>query len=336
MSAIRAGFFLALWFFFNLLTVVGNRWLFQDYHFSYPLTLTAIHMMCCFVGAFFLLKVFNLQPFKEVSREQYMRRILPLAVLYCVNISFGNLSLNLIPVSLMQTVKSSVPAFNVIGQVLFLGRRFHTRLYLSILPVVLGVAVAAAASSQESDFSLLGVVAGIISSVFTAAQAIVSGLVLTGSDSLSSFNVMFYMAPPSLAMLAPFSLVFEVPMLKSWQPPSFGGAVLVLLISGIIAVLLNVATFLAIANTSSLSFNVAGNFKAVINIVVSVMIFGNNMNIWNVLGCAVTIVGVIWYNRESWKPMDAPETPPLPVYEPLPQSPDVLLAATHRHTIVTP
>jgi hypothetical protein len=41
---------------------------------------------------------------------------------------------------------------------------------------------------------------------------------------------------------------------------------------------LDVASFLAIAYTSSLTVTVAGNFKAVINIVISVIIFQNEVS----------------------------------------------------------
>lgn len=306
---LKTGFFIAVWYLFNLLTVLGNKYLFNFYHFVYPFSLTAIHMVCCFIGAVILLKGVQWQPFKEVTREHYFRKILPLAVMYCINIGLGNVSLRLVPVSFMQTVKSSVPAFNVLGQLIFLNNRFSRSVYISLVPVVLGVMLA---TWTEVNFDMAGFMAAVFSSIFTAALAVMSGLILTGNDKLSSFNVMYYMSPPSFVMLAPFSLFFEVEsIVTEWQPPSALHAVCMLGLSGLVAVMLNVATFLAIANTSALSFNVAGNVKSVINIIVSVLVYRNEITFLNAFGCAVTVFGVMLYGYVTQEKKPKLTTPEL-------------------------
>jgi hypothetical protein len=51
-----------------------------------------------------------------------------------------------------------------------------------------------------------------------------------------------------------------------------------------------------INNTSALTYTVSGNVKIVINIVLSVIIFQNEVSWLNGLGCFLTIAGAIWYS----------------------------------------
>lgn len=48
--------------------------------------------------------------------------------------------------------------------------------------------------------------------------------------------------------------------------------------------------------TSALTYNVAGNFKVVLSIVVSVAIFKNQIKTINAVGCGIAILGTFFYN----------------------------------------
>jgi len=71
----------------------------------------------------------------------------------------------------------------------------------------------------------------------------------------------------------------------------------VLFLSGVIAYLLNVTTFMVISHSSPLAFNVAGNFKVILSIVVSVIVFNTQISPLNSLGCVVAFAGVVYYNH---------------------------------------
>ena len=45
------------------------------------------------------------------------------------------------------------------------------------------------------------------------------------------------------------------------------------------------------------SRQVLGNVKVVLSILVSLLIFGNTVSEWSMLGCVVTLLGVAMYNR---------------------------------------
>merc|ERR1712072_220192 len=76
--------------------------------------------------------------------------------------------------------------------------------------------------------------------------------------------------------------------------------VLVLLVlGGLNACLLNITNFQVTADTSAVMLNVLGNVKNCIGIVVSVLIFGNPLLVEQVLGVAVCLIGVYYYQRHG-------------------------------------
>jgi drug/metabolite transporter (DMT)-like permease len=230
----------------------------------------------------------------RVELRYWLLRICPLAFLFCVNIILGNVSLRYIPVSFMQTIKSSVPACTVLFQWTLLRERVPAPVALSLIPIVGGVMLA---TYTEVNFHPIGFWAAVLASFATAGSAILNGIVLT--TKLNPMSLVFYMAPPSLALLLPLIWAQERDALVTHFASGQADARVpsVLIISGLIAFLLNLSSFWVIKRTSPLTFTVAGNFKVVLSIVFSVMIFRNEIGPLNSLGCLTAILGVAYYNQ---------------------------------------
>lgn len=132
---------------------------------------------------------------------------------------------------------------------------------------------------------------------------------------LDSVNLTYYMAPPSALMISPIMLSFEyAPLVESWAEMFAGTNIaFVLLLSGLIALGLNVSTFLAIKATSALTFTVIGNIKVIFSIIISVIIFKNEIGLFNAFGCAVTIAGAWWYSQIQHEVKTRKQTSELPV-----------------------
>jgi len=304
-STTKAVVALALWYATNIFTVILNKYLFQNIGFVFPLTLTAIHMFLSTLGSLIVLKVFHVVPFIAVGRDKLISHVLPLAVVFCVNIILGNVSLRFIPVSFMQTVKSSVPAFTVALQALVLGQESSRATYISLIPVVGGVALA---SFTEVNFEITGFVAALVASLTTGIQSVVSGILLGGNLKLDSMNLLYYMAPVSLILIFPIAYVMEYDGLMNYDFDQYGGLNFVafnLIISGVVAYLLNLCVFFAIKSTNPLTFTVFGNLKVVVVIIISVAIFRNEINAWNGFGCFIAIAGIIWYNSIEYQQKEA-------------------------------
>ncbi|KAK5578337.1 hypothetical protein RB653_008007 [Dictyostelium firmibasis] len=299
-----AGISLALWFILNISTLILNKYIYSSLYFYYPITLTAIHMFICWIGSVVVLRVYKLIPLVAVQwRSKQSINIIILSILFCSNIVFGNVSLRWVPVSFMQTVKSSVPLFTVILTSLFFsnigGKKvtFTRGTYLSMIPIVGGVCVA---SLSEVNFNQAGFIAALASSILSAVFAIVSGLVLT--QQMNALNLLYYMSPISCAILFPLGAFMELEaIINEWPLYGEGKPILILLLSGLIAFLLNTFSFLVIKLTSALTYTVSGNLKVVLSISISILIFKNETNFFNVLGCAIATMGVIWYSNIKYE-----------------------------------
>eukprot|EP01104_Vermistella_antarctica_P007158 TRINITY_DN1790_c0_g1_i1.p1 TRINITY_DN1790_c0_g1~~TRINITY_DN1790_c0_g1_i1.p1 ORF type:complete len:360 (-),score=29.52 TRINITY_DN1790_c0_g1_i1:67-1080(-) len=290
-SFLVSGMYIMLWYVPNIMTLLLNKYIYKEWEFTYPLTLTTIHMMCCSVGAYLAIKVFKVVP--ELNAGGF-KAVFPLAVLFCVNIVLGNISLRWVPVSFMQTVKSSVPAFTIFLQTFcFPSKPISRMTYFALIPIVGGVTLA---TYTEVNFEVLGFGAALTASLITALQAHISGKLL--STKLDSINLLYNMAPLAVLMLVLPTLYLESGDIRNnWKYAGQSEAMLTLVVSGFLAFALNVTQFLAIAKTSPLTFTVAGNLKVVISISLSVFIFQNQVTVWNGVGCAVALGGVMWYNR---------------------------------------
>eukprot|EP01086_Lenisia_limosa_P011193 TRINITY_DN3658_c0_g2_i5.p1 TRINITY_DN3658_c0_g2~~TRINITY_DN3658_c0_g2_i5.p1 ORF type:complete len:311 (-),score=68.48 TRINITY_DN3658_c0_g2_i5:32-964(-) len=282
---------LGIWYVFNIATLILNKYLFQIMKFTYPLTLTSIHMLVCTVGTWIIIDILKIFPRQAVPNKS--TTVWPLGALFCFNIVLGNISLRWIAVSFMQTIKSSVPAFTCLMQLIFLNIHLSTPMYLSLIPIVGGVALA---SFTEANFEMIGFMAAFIASITTAIQTILSGYLLKDLK-LDSTNLLSQMAPVALVLLTPFAMVLEWGRIPEWQYYGEVAPVIILCISGSLALALNFTTFLAISHTSALTFNVAGNLKVVLSVCISVAIFKNEITFLNGIGCALAIGGVILYNH---------------------------------------
>jgi solute carrier family 35 protein E3 len=69
-----------------------------------------------------------------------------------------------------------------------------------------------------------------------------------------------------------------------------------LLISAIMAVLVNVSTFLIIGRTSAITYNMVGHGKLVLILLCGYLFFGGALSLWNLIGVALAIGGIMTYS----------------------------------------
>jgi drug/metabolite transporter (DMT)-like permease len=214
-------------------------------------------------------------------------------VIFILNIVLGNFSLHFVPVSFMQTVKSAVPAFTYLFQVVLAYRSFELDTAATLVPVVFGVMLA---TWTEVNYNFIGFMCAIIASVTTAIQSIVSSFLLTGALKMDAVNLVYHLAPISAALLTPFVILFEASEISAHSEILTPSLLFLVALSSAVAFALNFSVFYAIKHTSTLTFTVAGNLKVVFVIVISVAIFRNEVTIVNGIGILTTIVGCWFYS----------------------------------------
>lgn len=118
----------------------------------------------------------------------------------------------------------------------------------------------------------------------------------------------------NMFMLLPLAAFFEGAGVVSWlmdDPLPNGGqntALALVVFSGVLAFGLNFSLFFAIQATSAMTFNVAGNLKVALAILLGWLIFRNPVSYLNALGCTITVVGCTWYGYV----MSTANAPPAP------------------------
>lgn len=308
-SGLVVAFYIACWFLANGTTVLLNKYIFKMMGFRFPLCLTLIHMTVQSVLAHLTVDYLQLVDKVQVERKDYFSKLLVIAAVFCANICLGNISLRFVPVSFMQTIKSLTPVATALLQFLIFRSRLTGQAMLALIPVTGGVAMA---SATELSFHLGGFIAALVACFLTGLKFVLSSQMLSGRYKLDSINLLYYMAPPSAAILLPLVGYFESAGIMAWiyDPARPTQHFIILLVSALVSFALNVSLFIVLKATSSIAVTICGNVKTVGVILTSIVIFRNPVGPINMLGCFIAISGCCWYGliKKKWATMGTMET----------------------------
>eukprot|EP00002_Diphylleia_rotans_P022651 TRINITY_DN443_c0_g2_i2.p1 TRINITY_DN443_c0_g2~~TRINITY_DN443_c0_g2_i2.p1 ORF type:complete len:416 (-),score=96.21 TRINITY_DN443_c0_g2_i2:604-1851(-) len=282
---------LTLWFSLNVFVTLLNKAAFQFFDFNFPITLSFVHMVSSLVGSSISLA---LEPISshEPNRRDTTTLIL-FSVLFCSNIIVGNSSLRYVSVSLVQIIRSTIPAITIVLSMILLGKVYKREHFLSLCPIIAGVCMA---SLGEIEFHFYGFLLTILVCLLSSLKTVVSNMFLVGPNKLPPMEFLRTMSFYSCLQMIPFiwaSGEFET-MKNTWTPS--WTSVFWILTSGILAFFLNHASFMTNKTTSPLAVTVAGNVKHVATIVLSVIFFDASMTPLKALGTIVTVIGGAWYS----------------------------------------
>lgn len=177
-----------------------------------------------------------------------------------------------------------------------LGHHESRGVYLSLIPVVVGIVIA---SGAEPMFNIIGFAAALCATAGRALKSVLQGIMLSdSSEKMDSLSLLLYMAPVAAAALVPIVLYFEPTALaNALILGRNGGFWLLLLFNSFLAYFVNLTNFLVTRYTSALTLQVLGNAKGVVAVVISVLCFRNPVTIYSMLGYAVTVFGVVLYSQ---------------------------------------
>lgn len=188
-----------------------------------------------------------------------------------------------------------MPLFTVILSQIILRERYSKWVYLSLVPIVVGVVIA---SLTELSFDMIGLISALISTVGFSLQNIYSKKVLkdTGVHHLRLLHMLGRLA---LVMCLPVwaYVDFNVIRTPSLVFNSDYRVIMLLLCDGALNWLQNIIAFSVMSLVTPLTYSVSSAFKRIFVIGVSLFILGNPVTGLNVFGMALTILGVLAYNQ---------------------------------------
>ncbi|KAI8047512.1 triose-phosphate transporter family-domain-containing protein [Gilbertella persicaria] len=283
---------LGFYFVLNLSLTLYNKIILNNFRFPY--TLTAIHTLCGTIGCYVLYFMGVFTPAKLGDRENIIMVLF--SVLYTINIAISNVSLSLVSVPFHQMVRAMTPVFTVMISIVFLQKSYPAKIYLSLLPVVLGVAFA---TCDEYTFTYMGFFLTVLGAVLASVKTIVTNRVQVGRLKLNPLDLLFRMSPLAFIQCIFYAhITGELDRLETFSAENMNWSLASgLLLNGAIAFGLNIVSFTANKKTSALTMTVAGNVKQVLSIVLSVIIFDYAINATNSFGIVLTLVGGAWYGH---------------------------------------
>ena len=148
--------YVAIWIFLSFTVIVYNKYILDRkmYNWPYPISLTMIHMAFCSSLAYILVRVLKLVEPVSMSRDLYLKSVVPIGALYSLSLWFSNSAYIYLSVSFIQMLKALMPVAVYSIGVIFKKEAFKNETMANMVSITLGVAVAA---YDEAKFDAWGV-----------------------------------------------------------------------------------------------------------------------------------------------------------------------------------
>ncbi|CAO3690292.1 unnamed protein product [Umbelopsis ramanniana] len=300
--------YILCWYIFSTCLSLYNKNLMgkDRFNFNFPLLVSAIHTGLHSIITAIMMAVGGSRwnPRKSgdtVSMHNYIFKVVPCGLAAAFEICCANASLVFISLSFYTMVKSSTPIWVLLFALLF-GLEKPRILVISIIIVmVIGVILTV---EGETKFDMTGFVLVLTASVMSGLRWSLTQLLLQ-HDTLGMDNpvaTLYHLSPVMFVTMATLSLIFEDPIGQFRNSEHFDSAFHVvesfglMAIGGLLAFAMTLAEFHLIKSTNTITLSVAGISKEVVIITLSVLIYGDVLTPINLLGLAVSIIGIIAYN----------------------------------------
>ncbi|XP_019871712.2 solute carrier family 35 member E1 homolog [Aethina tumida] len=274
--------------------------------FPYPMTMTMVQLFSIAVLSGPLFNLWGVRKYVDISWRYYMRVIVPLAFGKFAASVFSHVSIWKVPVSYAHTVKATMPLFTVVLSRVIMGERQTTLVYITLIPIIAGVAIA---TVTEISFDVIGLASALCATMGFSLMNIFSKKVLhdTGVHHLRLLHILGRLA---FMMFLPIWVFFDLfALIKDDSVAIHDYRVVGLLITdGVLNWLQNIIAFSVLHHVTPLTYAVANASKRIFVIAVSLFILGNPVTGANVCGMLLAIFGVLFYNKAKYDAKQAEKT----------------------------
>ncbi|KAL8140362.1 hypothetical protein V2J09_006383 [Rumex salicifolius] len=290
--ALVTGFFFFMWYFLNVIFNILNKKIYN--YFPYPYFVSVIHLG---VGVVYCLLSWAVGlPKRAPIDSNLLKLLIPVAVCHALGHVTSNVSFAAVAVSFTHTIKSLEPFFNASASQFILGQPIPLTLWLSLMPVVIGVSMA---SLTELSFNWTGFISAMISNISFTYRSLYSKKAMTDMDST---NVYAYITIIALFVCIPPAIIVEGPQLMKY---GFNDAIAKVGLTKFVSDLFWVGMFYHLYNqlatntlerVAPLTHAVGNVLKRVFVIGFSIVIFGNRISTQTGIGTCIAIAGVALYS----------------------------------------
>ncbi|KAG6777082.1 hypothetical protein POTOM_016884 [Populus tomentosa] len=249
---------------------------------KYPALVTGFFFFMCFVsvihlfvGVVYCLVSWTVGlPKRAPIDSNLLKLLIPVAVCHALGHVTSNVSFAAVAVSFTHTIKALEPFFNAAASQFVLGQSIPITLWLSLMPVVLGVSMA---SLTELSFNWTGFISAMISNISFTYRSLYSKKAMTDMDST---NIYAYISIIALFVCIPPAILVEGPQLIKH---GFNDAIAKLATN-------------TLERVAPLTHAVGNVLKRVFVIGFSILVFGNKISTQTGIGTGIAIAGVATYS----------------------------------------
>ncbi|CAF3658901.1 unnamed protein product [Rotaria socialis] len=270
--------------------------------FPFPLTVTLAQLLSIWILCVPLMQVWKVPPpeYLHQNRIYYFKVIIPLAIGKFLAQLSSHVSLWKVPVSYSHTIKATMPLFTVVLSRLILREKQTSTIYLTLIPIVVGVVIA---SVTELSFNMTGLISALLSTFGFSLQNIYSKKSLK-DIAIHHFVLLSLLAKIGFCLFMPFWFFFDGYTIyyneKYREYKAMLHAIFFLTVDGVLSFIHNVVAFTIISLVSPLSYSIANSTKRIVVISVSLFILQNPVTITNVVGMSIAAIGVMFYNKAKY------------------------------------
>jgi solute carrier family 35 protein E1 len=298
-ETLQTGVYFALWYLFNIGYNIYNKQALNA--LSLPWTIATLQMA---TGIFYFvpLWILGLRKAPKLSFAD-LKTLFPIALCHTGVHVGAVIALGAGAVSFAHIVKASEPVVTCGLNALLLGQVLPLPVYLTLLPIIGGVAIA---SMKELSFTVLALASAMLSNVSSAARGVLSKKTMSGKqigENLDAQNLYAVLTAMSTLILVPLMLAIE----GTQFIPAFKGVVAagsftnkslatLLALGGATYYAYNEVAFLALGKVNPVTHAVGNTIKRVVIIVASVVAFKTPMSTGSIIGSSIAIFGTLLYS----------------------------------------
>ncbi|KAL1526800.1 hypothetical protein AB1Y20_015494 [Prymnesium parvum] len=303
METLTTGSFFALWYLFNIGYNIYNKKALNA--LPIPWTMALLQL---FVGIpyCFALWLTGIRKAPKLSQEN-IKTLVPVSLGHLGTHIGAVISLGAGAVSFTHIVKASEPVVSAALSAVMLGAIYSPITYLTLLPIVGGVALA---SLKELSFTWLGFGAAMLSNLSSALRGILAKTTMGGGvgENMSEANLYGVLTIMAFVFLIPISLAIEPPaaVMASIAAAKSAGLTSGYLwtqsiMAGAFYYLYNEVAFLALGRVNPVTHAVGNTIKRVVIIIASVIAFKTPISTLGVVGSSIAITGTLLYSLAKSK-----------------------------------
>jgi solute carrier family 35 protein C2 len=270
---------------------------------NFPLSIVVCHLTLKFVIASMCRAVWECCTSKQrviLNWGNFVKKMAPTGIASGLDIGLSNWGLELITVSLYTMTKSTAIIFILGFALLF---RLEEKSWTLCMIVVMISGGLFLFTYKATDFNFLGFMLVLTASFTSGLRWTLAQLVMQKSQLglENPVDMVYHVQPWMIVSILPLAVGFEglalVTNCKFFSNHDVVAVVVILLqiVAGaVLAFCMEVAEFLLVTHTSSLTLSVAGVFKEVCTLILAVET-GDHLNIVNAVGLFVCLGGIIFH-----------------------------------------